>query len=286
MEHTKDLTDIVCLALCSAYVKGNRPLSLLIISDRPESGKTEIVKEFIGTPGIEFCTDVSSYGLRRDFPNKIARGEVRHIIIPELLQPLMKGKAQSQQFVQTLGTFMEDGVMGFHSGFLPSSTLGEETNVNEIRTVGIIGCMPKYAYTASMKREWAMLGFLSRLLLVTYKYNDQAIQCILDNIRKGKYLKPKGRGLNLDGEMIDVSIPDDVAVKCELLGLEITKCARENNELYGFREIKHIRSLVMANVVYDRVRDGVKRKDANMDDFNKIESLGYLFNEQFNAVRQ
>lgn len=106
------------------------------------------------------------------------------------------------------------------------------------------------------------------------------------SIRNGDYLKRDIKTMNFDGKDISINIPEDIAVKCEDLGLEITAEARESGVAYGFREVKHIRSLVSANVIYDRVVNGSARTEANKDDINEVERLGYLFNEQYNELKE
>ena len=282
MVHTEDLEKIVALALCSAYVEGDKPLSLLLISDRPEAGKSEIVKRFSGTPNVEFASDVSGFGIRRDFVEKIKHGELKHIIIPEFLQPLMKGRVSAQSFTTTLQCLMEDGVMGLHSGFMKASFASD---TKDARTVGFIGCLPRPLFTKQLRYEWLRTGFLSRWLVVTYRYDDDAINGIIQSIEDGDYLKQDKDLQVMDGITTAIEIPKEVAKACTNLALEIVKSAKESGLAYGFREIKHIRVLVMANVIHDRIVNGSQRVEAAMDDFSEVERLGYLFNEQFNCVR-
>lgn len=290
MKHTEDLDKIVALILCSAYRKGDKPLSLLMVSDRPESGKTEIVKKFIGTPKVEFATDASGYGILRDFSDKVLNDEVRTIIIPELLKPLMKGKATASSFTSTLQEMMEDGVMGMHSGFLTAQYSSKMDKAQIGRTVGFIGCMPRQMFV-ELKPEWNLTGFLSRWLVVSYKYGDVAIDSILDSVVSGEYLntdKIKDTSMleRLSAEWeTEVIIPVAVGNKCRELSTNITKTAVADGSLYGFRELKHVLSLVAANVIYDRVVNGSTRAEATITDYNEIERLSYLFNEQFNEVK-
>jgi hypothetical protein len=277
-----DLKKIVALTLCSGYIKGDKPLSLLIISDRPESGKTEAVKGFLGTPYVAFASDISSYGLKRDFAEKIEKGEIRHIVIPELLQPLSRGKTAAETFTTTLQVLMEDGCMGLHTGFIKS----KPTSSTDIKTVGFIACMPRPAYKTGLKRAWTNSGFLSRWLVVTYKYNSDTVSAVLDSIRNGEYIKNPDELIRLDGVMLGIDIPAEVSNKAVDLALSITEIAREQGQLYGFREAKHILSLIAANVIYERIVNKSERTAATMEDFEEINRLGYLFNEQFNEVKQ
>lgn len=277
-----DLQKIVALALCSAYVENDKPLSLLIIGDRPESGKTEVLKGFAGTPKVKFLSDVSGYGLLKYSSDDIRAGRVNHIIIPEFLKPLSKGKATAQSFTSTLGVLMEDGLMGIYTGFLPKQDLEVDRG---IRAIGFIGCMPRQTYSRELKRQWVVSGFLSRWLVVSYSYSTKTLEDIFASIARGDYLEDKNQLLALD-KRIKVHIPPKIAQKCEELGLRITQEARDAGSLYGFREVKHIRSLVASNVVYEQLTDKNRGSTATVEDFNEVESLGYLFNEQYNEVRK
>lgn len=282
MIHLDDLYKIVELTLCSAYVKGDKPLSILIISDRPESGKTEAVKRYSNTPYVDFSMDISGHGLKRDFCDKIMRGEIYHIVIPELLQPLLKGQVTARSFVTTLQTIMEDGVMGLHTGYVPATYLQKGA---EIKSVGIIGCMPRPLFTKQLRYEWAKTGFLSRWMIVTYSYDNDAVEKIVASIEKGDYLGKDKKDMEFDGNQIPIVLPLPVAKACTSLAMSIVAEAKKVGLAYGFREIKHIRSLVAANVIHERVEKHTDRTTATMADFEEVERLGYLFNEQYNAVK-
>lgn len=278
----QDLDKIVTLALCTAYVKGDKPLSLLIVSDRPESGKTEVVKRFSGTPKVAFATDITGYGLKRDFGKKIARGEIKHIVIPEMLTTLSKGKIASDSFTSILQAVIEDGLMGLYTGYLPPSNV---KNNQPIRTVGVIGCLPRPFFTMKLRYEWLKRGFLSRFLVVTYKHSDDTIDRIFESVEDGDYLGATPKALDLDGDEVEVIIPKNVGQECTRLGKEIVKSAVEAGLAYGYREVKHIRAMVAANVIEERIEKGTDRTEATMADFEVVDKLGYLFNEQFNSLK-
>ena len=51
MINTHDLEKINSLTLYSAHVLGEKAVSLMMISDRPDSGKSQIVAKFYGNRG-------------------------------------------------------------------------------------------------------------------------------------------------------------------------------------------------------------------------------------------
>jgi hypothetical protein len=122
MEHligTQDLEKLIALALSSAYVKGDKPISLLIVSDRPESGKTETVNRFYGNIGLGFLSDCTAFALWRDFEKQMRARTLKHLIIPEFLTLLSRSSETVASLISTLQELTEDGVTGIHTGYLP-----------------------------------------------------------------------------------------------------------------------------------------------------------------------
>jgi hypothetical protein len=90
LEDLEPLLEMIRLTLLTAYIKGvPKPNSLLIIA-RPESGKTEALKKFTVNKNAAYLTDVTGFGIQRDWLTKIEAGEVRYIMIPDLLKPLSR----------------------------------------------------------------------------------------------------------------------------------------------------------------------------------------------------
>ena len=81
------LEKTVKAVLYSAYVKGEKSLSLLIVA-KPESAKTAVLKKYRENKGIVYLTDCTAYGLTRDILPKTSSGEIKHILIADLITPL------------------------------------------------------------------------------------------------------------------------------------------------------------------------------------------------------
>jgi hypothetical protein len=137
----------------------------------------------------------------------------------------------------------------------------------------------------SHRLEWMASGFLSRFMVVSYRYDGDTIKTIFDSIAQGEYIGDSKIPLDLDGDC-DIKAPFEIAKKCVDLAEQITKQARERGSTYGFREAKFIIRMVKANVILDRVTNRSERLEATVDDFSEFEKLTYLINEQFNEVKQ
>lgn len=280
MEHligTQDLEKLIALALSSAYVKGDKPISLLIVSDRPESGKTETVNRFYGNTGLGFLSDCTAFALWRDFEQQMRERTLKHLIIPEFLTLLSRSRETVGSLISTLQELTEDGATGIHTGFLPDLVPFDPPVV-----VGVIACMPRNAYDKH-RLEWEVSGFLSRFMVVTFKYSDDTVDYIFDSIEKREYLKYAKIDLKLRTE-VEVTIPPEVAHECRTLSESITNQARRSGSCYGFRELKNILRCVAANVILDANLCDSTRTTAEMWDFNEVKRLSYLVNEQFNTL--
>lgn len=275
MIHTADIEKVIALTLASGYVEGEKPVSLMIVSDRPESGKTDIVKQFNEVAKIAVISDMTAYALWRDFKDRIAEGEVKHFIIPEFLAPLSR-KSSVDSFIATLQMLIEEGLTEIHTGFLKPMVF--DTPV----TIGVIVCMPSSTFQAN-RLGWDISGFLSRFVLATYRYDDDTIESIFDSIVKQEYLKEAKQELTF--ETASITIPLPIAEKCRNLAVGITAKAREDGKCYGFREFKNILRFVSSMVILDR-SNGATRRIATEADFTEVARLSYLFNEEFNAIAE
>lgn len=278
MVHTQDLEKIMALTLASAHIEGDKPLSLLIVSDRPESGKTDTVNQFYGNAGVAILSDVTAHAFWRDFGEDLAAGRLKHIIIPELLAPLSRGAETVDSLIATLQILIEEGLTEIHTGFLKPIKLAKPV------TVGVIGCMPRTAY-AQRRLQWLSSGFLSRFIVVTYRYSDHTVERIVESIRKREYMSYGKVDLGLAGlAPVAIDVPESVADKCWQMAEAITAKARKEGKCYGFRELKNLMRMVSANVILERCQQGSDRTEATMADFEEVSRLGYLINEQYNAL--
>jgi hypothetical protein len=87
--NVEPLRKFVECALISSYAKNEKPLSLLIVA-KAESGKTSLMKQYRQSKGIVYVSDCTAYGLTREILPKIVSGEIKTIVIPDLITPLSK----------------------------------------------------------------------------------------------------------------------------------------------------------------------------------------------------
>ena len=114
-QHTMPLVNLQPLqkmiecTLITSYLENEKPSSL-IISAKPESGKTTTMKQYRENKGIAYLTDCTAYGLTTEVLPQIVRGEVKTIMLPDLITPLAKQTKTRQGFTAFLQTLIEEGV--------------------------------------------------------------------------------------------------------------------------------------------------------------------------------
>lgn len=276
MVNTKDLETTVALTLATAYIKGETPQSTMIVSDRPEAGKSVLVNQFSKVDGIVVLNDSTWQGLIQRYKTELVEGKIKHIIMPEFLAPISRNQTTVGSFLANIQQLIEDGYQQSHTGFL-------HVDLKEPVVVGVIACLPKPAFYLNRTR-WMQGGLLSRFLVVSYDYNSNTIDAIFESIMERQYLEATGITVNFK-EVVDVKLPHSIASQCKALALDTTERSRNSKGLYGFRQLESVQRLVMANVVLDKAQGADREPTATQADFDKVEAISYLFNEQFNELR-
>jgi hypothetical protein len=82
---TELIDEMISLTLWSAYIKNEKPISLLLVAS-PEAGKTKIVQRFSENQCLVYISDATAKGLFDAFQQKIKLGAIKHMIFTDLLR--------------------------------------------------------------------------------------------------------------------------------------------------------------------------------------------------------
>lgn len=168
------ITEFTRIVIASGYLLNEKPLSM-VLKAPVSSGKTTAIKQFRNNSNILITTDTTAYGVLSKYQDKLRSGDLTHIIIPDLLNALVRKKSTVETFLLFINASSEDGIFA-------SKNFSVEVNTY-IPPFGWILCLTEDAY----KRKRNMLqgiGFESRFLIVSHKYNSEMIQNILQDIIK------------------------------------------------------------------------------------------------------
>lgn len=239
MMDLEPLADIVTLTLYTAYILNvAKPNSLLIIA-KPESGKTEVLKKFISNKNVAYISDVTAYGIQRDFLPRIETGEVRHIIIPDLIKPLSRKESTVKTFVTMMNSLIEEGVSVVSTYATPLLAYKKPVKC------GLITAITSEEFN-DHRHRWSSIGFLSRILPFSYSYSMETVKKVFDSILGLGYLKERDIELKrIPKQDRKIKLPRKYAREI----LPSTATIAQAQQTYGFRLQKQFQALLQASAL-------------------------------------
>jgi hypothetical protein len=254
------LIDIVKLTLLSAYVSNlSKPVSLLIIA-KPESGKTEVMKKFAINSNVAYLSDVTAYGIQRDYQNAIESREIRHIMIPDLLKPLSRKESTVNTFITFMNSLIEDGIFAVST----YATI-RPPHVKPVKC-GLIAAITTDEFS-DHRHKWERLGFLSRTIPFSYSYGIPTVNKVFQYIIGLDFLDERDIELRIPNGDKEIKLPAKYAQEI----LPSTTTIAKAQETYGFRLQKQFQGLLQASALETR------RKAVNQSDVERVlELMGWV----------
>jgi len=257
------LEKTVIATLYSAYVKDEKPLSLLIVA-KPESGKTAILKKYRENKGIAYISDCTAYGLTRDILPKIVSGEIKHILIPDFITPLSKSTKTRMSFIAFLNNLIEEGI----AKITTYATIWDK----EVKC-GLITAITEDALQDG-RHEWAKMGFLSRMFLFSYSYPISVVCRIFESLMDNKSAVDERARLKFPPQPKDVLLPKNIAEKLVPVSMKIG----ESMKIYGFRFFLNSKALLKSLALMNG------RTAVTQADYDAFLNLSTYFNAEFNPI--
>ena len=256
------LKKIIECTLISPYIKDEKPLSLLIVA-KPESGKSSVMKQYRENKGVVYITDCTAYGLTREILPKIVSGEIKTIMIPDLITPLSKATKTRQSFVAFLNNLIEEGVAKMTTY---ATVWNKDVNANIITAV-------TDEELRDARHNWAKIGFLSRFILFSYSYNISTITEILNSYSKHG-LSFRNVKVKLPTRQVNIDLPREIANRIDPIAMKIG----EQFRLYGLRAKINFRSLLKCLAYRNQ------RKIVADADFQEFLELADHMNFDYNPI--
>lgn len=249
MKDLEPLIDVVALTIYTAYIKNvQKPNSLLIIA-KPESGKTEVMKKFEVNKNIAYLSDVTAFGIERDYLPRIETGEIRHIIIPDLLKPLSRKESTVKTFITMMNGLVEEGIASV-------STYATRRLSDKHVKCGIITAITGEELS-DQRHNWGRIGFLSRIVPFSYSYSIETVKKVFDSILGLEYMKECDIRLkHIPKQDKTIKLPRKYAQAI----LPSTTAIAQAQETYGFRLQKQFQALLQASAL-DKGRNSVNSRD-------------------------
>ena len=253
------------LVVLTGHLKGEQPVSPLVTAP-PEAGKTSIVMKFVPNEGLVVLTDCTAFGIMRDYREAITQGRVKHLVIPDLIKPMSRGKDTVHSLVAFLNALLEEGVMSISTY---AERVGVQNQANAAQNqlplkCGLITTMAQ-GILLDGRHHWARMGFMSRMLPISYTYNASTQLDIHRSIANREYLSDTPIRLNLPREDVEIRLrsPQSEDLIALASGLNSIITSVNNPErVYGFRLQKHLQRLAMASAL-KHGRDIVTQEDVD-----------------------
>jgi len=254
---TSKIEDLVRYVLLSGYVKRDTaPLSLILIAN-PEHNKTSILKEFENSKSVMYTTDLSPKPLI-EFLKKAAKEHYFHLIVPDFIKVVLHNKITAGSTVTTLNGMIEEGIQN-------NMYYGQEIRLDTNVKCGLITGITPELFKQQFK-AWSEMGFLSRLLPVSYQYSDETrhkihslisgmtIQDIEEKFRKVKKMGQKEITINSDISAGIQMYTDELKKKLNSYQVTVWNGSIRYNtkmNLEGFRLHRQLR-LLAQSIALDR----------------------------------
>jgi hypothetical protein len=254
-----DVMLLIELALYSGYIRQERSVNLLIIAN-PESGKSEMLLAFKNNRGVKVPTDITAYKILEQYGDAMSSGDIKHLIIPDLITPVSKKQETAMQFVGFLNALIEEGIVDYQSYLI------ERHYANRPARVGLLTSItPKYL--TDKRHRLIHAGFMSRMLPVCYSYSEATAGRIRQYLASRGYRQEEGGiTLQLPEDLRDVQLPLPMTERI----IERASVLGQATETYGFRYQRQLQVLAMANALKNN------RDTVNQEDVDTILRLTYL----------
>jgi len=233
----EQLEKIVKVALYTGRILNERPLSILVVA-AVGAGKTDLLSKFSEkfVDSVLYASDITAFALHHKHGKQLKKGMIRHIIIPDLLTPLNKARDQADHFITFMNGIIEEGIARVES---------QKSNfvVDIPIRCGLITSLATRELKIR-KDKWASVGFLSRMLPISFEYKQETVMEIFEYITDRAYLTANPKALNLPPDT-DVILPKDISESC----IPLAQLLKDRDDKYGFRRLKQIQTFIMGHAL-------------------------------------
>lgn len=261
-EKTRPIVEILKRVIASGYVKNAYPLSCLLVAP-VGAGKTTQLKKIIGN-GIMGLSDVTPYGFAKLLP-EIRAKNIKHIIIFDLVEPMSRSRNIVNSLIGFLNSLVEEGIFRISTGFI---------EIREPIRVGLITSTTKKELQ-DKRRGWLGIGFISRMLPVSWSFANMDIIQILETLAKGEIPEIKPEEIRIK----ERSVKGNEAVFQKLIPYAQVIDAHFSPEApLPFRRFNQLKIFLMANALLHG------RTEVTEEDFQEFQRLAKWINFDFNPL--
>lgn len=289
MINVEPILDIIETALWTGALKDEKPLSAILVAG-VGSGKSAILGKSYKAPKVRqkvekkkqkdgsvkeertqivtqigsvlYTTDSTPYTLYHKYGDLLRSNKVRHIVIPDFLSILTKNKEAMPDTIRFYNSLIEEGICRIESRYSDFIT---EMPVQ----IGLITAVSSQDYQVRHKTQnWGAMGFLSRVLPVSYCYTNDTKADILHST----FLREYHHEITFELDFPDEQIYVDLPIKYEEPITELANQIKDETDEVGARRQKQLMTFVMG----DALKRG--RTVVNDDDVDRLMEYTKFFN--------
>lgn len=263
---------IVKLGIASAYIKNEKTRLNIILLANPEAGKTSMLLNFDlkKLKHVFAFSDLTRSKLEKFIKelNNPRESMIRYIIVPDFTRLISHSKDTQRGLIGLLNSALEEGVMEVTSYF--GSGMSDTKPFNHPVRLGVATSATR-TFISDRRRTsfWHSIGFMSRMLPISFSYTKEQVVVIRKHIADGKDLFDEPEIMRLK----------DMKVSCKgkfvaEFGDYIEKLA-EASSLLGFRYTKEFRIMLKANALLRGSSNVTKRDVKDLMPLMKYINLDY-----------
>ena len=286
------ILDLLILALWTAYILGEKTVSLLLLAP-PESGKTELMKKLRKNNGVHVLRRFTACGFIKDLlsgkmPLLFKSAKILgHILTYEFVNAFTYKASSVNSTIELINAYTEDGLSNESSYWIEGDALDDFENLKG----GVIAGINPFGFftsqkTRNVKANLYKGGLISRFLVASYTISEAMKSKIFDSITHGEYRTDRNfRDLiieNFPKKRVHVILPKRYAQEIRELASEIAEEYSQDlktHALKGFRLTKSLISFVKTSAL----RDG--RRVVNERDVERIKYLSNWMNLKMNKLK-
>jgi len=228
---------------------------------RGEKAKEVEVRQIHGS--VLYTTSTTPYVLCNRYGQLLKSGQIKHIAIPDFLSIMSLPRQIYANTLNFYNSLVEEGVLSIESR---DSRFVTEVPVQ----IGLLSTIAKQDLD-HRQEEWANIGFLSRILPVSFSYKNNTMTAIRKSIKQRDYLKEvEGFNIDLPSEPQYIDLPQDIADTIEQVALE----TKDANDTLGARRQKQLQVFCMARALAQG------RKRVNDSDIALLQNYKKYFNTE------
>lgn len=172
-----EIIELTRLCILSGKVKNKEnPVSAILIGGS-ETGKSEMINIFRDLDNTMIANDLSGRMIIDHIAPKVLNEGKTHILIPDFIKVLSHGKKVTQNCITMLNIATQEGLDNI-------VFYGLQKQFPKIVKFGVITAVTKEAYYVR-KRYWEKIGFISRLMPISYEYSEATKRRIHEHIARG-----------------------------------------------------------------------------------------------------